>query len=191
MNDRYAKVNYRGKEGFINKAGEEVVRPMYDAIHRYGFSGRRYWAKVMINGKYGMIDSLGKVVVSLKYDNIGHFKHGDQDWSEISIGETFGYMDQEGKVVVPVKLMSFQTMPRRRLHTLFDSKGAYIGDVGPVRKYYISEFRMGYALIIHRKTQKVGAINEELELVLAPEFTQIYIDTDGQLRTLEEVLSGK
>ena len=57
------------KVGVINKMGEIVVEPTYDAIPCLNFL--RYmngFAIVQKNGKYGFIDKKGKEIVSCEYE---------------------------------------------------------------------------------------------------------------------------
>lgn len=56
-------VNKKGKVGFVDKNGAEVIKCAYESA--YPFSGG--YAIVTKSGKSGIIDERGKVVLPLKY----------------------------------------------------------------------------------------------------------------------------
>lgn len=59
-------VNKKGKVGFVDKNGAEVIKCAYESA--YPFSGG--YAIVTKSGKSGIIDERGKVVLPLKYTSI-------------------------------------------------------------------------------------------------------------------------
>lgn len=68
-------VGIRGEGvGFVNKLGEEVVRPQYDEASDF-HKGR---SAVCLNGKYGAINKHGEIVVPLVHDKIGMYT--DKIW---------------------------------------------------------------------------------------------------------------
>ena len=85
-------VEFQGKFGLIDAAGDEVVPCKYDLIGSQGVECkpcfdfglgpmskkvfREGLARVKLNGKWGVIDTIGNEVVSCKYDEIYDFKEG-------------------------------------------------------------------------------------------------------------------
>ena len=61
-----AKVRLKGKYGFVDKTGREVIPLKYDDA--YGLD--KGLATVKLNGKWGMINCLGIEVVPLIFNNI-------------------------------------------------------------------------------------------------------------------------
>lgn len=95
--------NDKGKWGFVDEAGKEVVSCKYDEI--MNFDKGLY--KVSKNHKWGVINDLGKEVYPLKYDAIdifapgvyrlaagGKFKDG------VVMDEKYGFGDPSGKILL-------------------------------------------------------------------------------------------
>lgn len=86
-------VNQKGKVGFSDKEGNEVIKCQYESVSPFtdGIS------IVTKSGKSGMIDVAGNVILPLKYSQI-------TKWNEkfylIKNGKTQGLANREGKIVV-------------------------------------------------------------------------------------------
>lgn len=99
-NDLISIVN-KGKSGFINKAGKEVIPCMFDSYFDEGtdtwISGCSPFVEglsiVKLNGKYGAIDSLGNEVIPYIYDEISDFSEG---LAVAKIADKWGYIDSKG-----------------------------------------------------------------------------------------------
>ncbi|MDR1704189.1 MAG: WG repeat-containing protein [Clostridiales bacterium] len=85
----------KGKHGFINKNGEEIVPPIYD----YASSFNGGFATVQLDDKYGIINSNGEIVVPIIYDSIPFGIHDGLAAAELN-GKS-GYIDKDGNVVIP------------------------------------------------------------------------------------------
>ena len=91
-----AKVRLKGKYGFVDKTGREVIPCMYDSAGV--FSDRL--AKVELNGRWGVIDKTGKEVIPFKYAWAGEFKEG---LAPVQLNGKCGYIDKSGKEICPFK----------------------------------------------------------------------------------------
>lgn len=96
-------VNKKGKVGFVDKNGAEVIKCAYESA--YPFSGG--YAIVTKSGKSGIIDERGKVVLPLKYTSIMPW---NQSLYLIKTGKIQGLASHDGKVVLPTKY-SFISKP--------------------------------------------------------------------------------
>lgn len=96
-------VNKKGKVGFVDKNGAEVIKCAYESA--YPFSGG--YAIVTKSGKSGIIDERGKVVLPLKYTSIMPW---NQSLYLIKTGKIQGLAGHDGKVVLPTKY-SFISKP--------------------------------------------------------------------------------
>lgn len=85
-----------GKWGFIDSAGEWIIKAQYEGVDRF----RDRLCSVKIDGKWGVIDTTGKVVVEPKYDWYVRFNDG---LAAVDIDGKYGYIDKEGKVVIQPK----------------------------------------------------------------------------------------
>jgi len=103
-----AAVQKNSKWGFINRAGEEVVKPQYDEVRdddgyglQKGTSGfNEGLAAVSLNGKWGFIDTTGKVVIKPKYEWAYSFSEG---LAVVTNNGKWGYIDRTGKEVIALK----------------------------------------------------------------------------------------
>ena len=94
--DLKIKVNEKGKVGFVDKSGNEVVKCMYESA--MPFKGNV--AVVTKGGKSGFIDKTGNVVLPLKYEKISSWGKG---MYMIESGKQKGLADKEGNVVLDAK----------------------------------------------------------------------------------------
>ena len=106
--DGRAAVKRKGKWGWVNTLGREVIPPKYSQIknlisgHRnapegssWGFDYHGLCA-VQLNGKWGMINRDGEEVVPLKYDEIGGYWRENEAW--VKLDGVYGIMKPNGKV---------------------------------------------------------------------------------------------
>ncbi len=106
FNDGLALVNLKGKYGYINEAGEEVVPLIYDYSQdfREGRACVSLYAKDKKNllySKFGFINKSGNVVVPIIYEKVYlGFDHG---WALVKLEGKWGYIDTLGKTVLPFK----------------------------------------------------------------------------------------
>ena len=89
-------VNQKGKVGFADLSGNEVIKCKYESAQPF----KDGIAIVSDNGKYGIIDTRGNEVLPLKYNQI-------TDWTKdlflIKDGKKMGLANHSGKVVLEVK----------------------------------------------------------------------------------------
>lgn len=88
-----AKVTLNNKAGFINRAGQLVIKPRFDDAGRFSEG----LAPVEIDGRWGYINKEGKVVIPLKFDWALGFYEGR---ALIMMKDKWGYVDAKGEVVV-------------------------------------------------------------------------------------------
>jgi hypothetical protein len=87
------------KVGVINKMGEIVVEPTYDAVPN--LNSLRYengFAIVQKNGKYGFIDKKGKEIVSCEYEVAEPFS--SEGFSAVKKNGKYGFIDKTGHVII-------------------------------------------------------------------------------------------
>lgn len=85
-----------GKWGFIDSAGEWIIKAQYEAVDHF----ENRLCSVKIDGKWGVIDTTGKVVVEPKYDWYVRFS---DDLAAVKIDGKYGYIDKEGNVAIRPK----------------------------------------------------------------------------------------
>lgn len=83
--------------GFVNRQGEWVVEPKYDAVEVL-VGGR---ARINYGGLWGYLDETGQVVVEPTFDLARRYSEG---MAAVQIGGSWGYLDMSGEVVIPIKL---------------------------------------------------------------------------------------
>jgi hypothetical protein len=87
-------VEQNGKVGFIDKAGKQIIPPIYAAAQPFSEG----LAAVRIKGKYGYIDRSGKMVIPPQFEDAGPFSEGLALIN--SNGNQCGYIDKSGKLVI-------------------------------------------------------------------------------------------
>jgi hypothetical protein len=65
-------VNYKGKYGFIDPTGKQVIPLMY----QNGIGFNEGLASMQKDGKYGFIDKKNNVVIPFQYDGPSYFEKG-------------------------------------------------------------------------------------------------------------------
>lgn len=105
-----ALVKLRGKYGFINKEGEEVVPLKYDSIYcngsfsdiiRYGWADYHILMSVSQNNKWGYINKDGKIVLPIIYDKMETVFYDSKNNRVVKDGK-FGTVDHNGNIVIPL-----------------------------------------------------------------------------------------
>jgi hypothetical protein len=83
--------------GYINKAGETIIAPVYDAAGDFSSGLAPVCMGDYGKRKCGYIDATGKVVIDLKFERANSFSEG---LASVKIGAKFGYIDTTGSVVI-------------------------------------------------------------------------------------------
>lgn len=153
-------VNKKGKVGFVDKSGTEVIKCDYESA--YPFSDG--YAVVTKSGKYGIINEKGETVLPLEYKSI-------VPWNKslylIKKGKLNGLAGHDGKLVLPAKY-SFISKP--------NCYGKALIAVGGKKTAYGTEQYMYNA--------KLGIINDDGSILIAPKYKGIHefaYDTKGIL----------
>ena len=94
--DLKISVNKKGKVGFVDQQGNEVVKCIYDSAMPFNNGS----AIVTKGGKSGLIDATGKVVLPLKYTQISKWIDGIY---VIKNGKTMGLAKIDGTVLLDAK----------------------------------------------------------------------------------------
>lgn len=100
FHDSMSRIEKDGKYGFINKNGNEVIKPIY--LSATSFNDGVSIISINKNGKilYGLIDKKGCYVLEPKYDKITGFKNG---YSWFYLDDKCGVIDNHGKIVIEPK----------------------------------------------------------------------------------------
>lgn len=90
-------VRINNKYGYINKAGEIVIAPMFDFADAFNEG----LAQVSIKGKCAYINSLGTVIIKTPFDyyNCSGFANG---LAQIQVKGSVGYLDKSGQFLWPL-----------------------------------------------------------------------------------------
>ncbi len=87
--------------GFVDKAGNEVVPPIYSDVKISWFNGGSY-AIVQKGSKFGTITKQNAVVIPFEYEAINDFNNGITTAKK---GGKWGVIDTANKVLVPFKMV--------------------------------------------------------------------------------------
>lgn len=89
-----ARVRYRGKWGFIDREGREVVNAQYEDAHDFSEG----LAAVRLYDKWGYVDHRGKLCISLQYEQAQSFS---EDLAAVCYNGYWGYINVQGIWVIP------------------------------------------------------------------------------------------
>src|SRR5450830_1605932 len=92
-----ARVELKGKYGYINTQGKMVTPIIYDQVYDFSDNDGGL-AEVELKGKWGYINTQGKMVTPIIYDEIDSFSNG---LAPVKLKGKWGYINNKGKMVIP------------------------------------------------------------------------------------------
>ncbi len=177
-----ACVKINGKYGYINKAGEIVIKPEYDTIG-YFYSGISFQLK---NNLYGAIDTSGKVIIPFEYEELST---GTEEYITAKKNGMYGCIDYNNEVIIdftspmPIQLNSYS-----QDHTIAivcnESLSQGIVDIktgykSPVIYSSIEPWFNDSKTITTSSGSKYGFINLDTQTEIEPQFSNGLYFNDG------------
>jgi len=98
FSDGLARINMKGREGFIDTSGNIVIEPKLSVLSNFS---EGLAPIILSEGGIGFIDKTGKIVIKTKFPLAGDFKNGlafVHDSLETT-SSRYGYIDKVGKIV--------------------------------------------------------------------------------------------
>ncbi len=89
-----SKVKKNGKTGYVNKAGEEVIKPQYDE----GLTFNEGYTAVRMDTKWMYFDSTGRQLTEAIYEDAYGFKDG---LATVAKNGLYGFINTSGGVAIP------------------------------------------------------------------------------------------
>ncbi len=83
-----------GKWGFVDKVGQQVVTPQYDAVRWLDDAGL---AAVKVGAQWGFIDKTGRLMIEPQYDDVGWFV---RELAPASSNGQWGFIDTKGQWMI-------------------------------------------------------------------------------------------
>lgn len=123
--EELACVKREGKVGFINRKGEEVIKPSYDDAGNFS-NGH---VSVLKDQKVGVINKSGEVVIPFDYEDIGAFSDGVTFYKKSGM---YGLMDTTGKKITEPTFEGLGNVSEGLLAFLKDKKIGFINTKGEV-----------------------------------------------------------
>lgn len=165
-----AAIEQNNKWGIINQSGELILSPQFDTIGKLNDNGLTI---VRVDANFGLIDETGKIIAEPKYEDILLSETGQLAW----IGKQGVYqkINKMGEVVfqqnIP-QITQYHTdsdllvAQRDAIFFLYDGKGNLLSD-----KYDFYHI-LDNGLILIMEKGRVGFLNTDAKLVIAPQFTE-------------------
>ena len=107
-----APVQVNGKCGYIDEAGQMVIKPQFDDISYRGY-GENGLAKAKINGKWGYIDEAGQMVIAPQFESADSFD--TNGLASVKENGKWGYIDEAGQMVIAPQFESAEFFDRNGL----------------------------------------------------------------------------
>ena len=128
----WALVRLRGKYGFIDKSGDEVIPLQFDDV-RYGQKEKKPWTKhvpyisVCINNKWGYMNATGDIVIPLIYDEVQEVVFEDDSLIRCLKDGKYGCIDVQGHTIIPFEYDEMQEYDgfQHNLPTIVKKNGKY------------------------------------------------------------------
>lgn len=102
-----AQIQENGKYGYINTAGQVIIKPEFDYMFDFSFDGR---ARVRKSGKWGMIDISGQWLIKAAFDELGLVS--DQELVAASVNRKWGVINTKGQWVIEPKFDYRLSLPK-------------------------------------------------------------------------------
>lgn len=116
----FSTENEKGKWGFVDSAGQEVIPFVYDKADCF-YMG---YSSVAKNGKTGLIDMNGKVVVPIMYDN--ELIYFEEDLALVVKDDLYGFVDKNGHVSIPLIYEDAKDFKDGKAEVMKDGEWIYI-----------------------------------------------------------------
>ncbi len=161
VGSRSADGVFKGKFGFVDPAGREVIELRFDDADDFFEKFARVGTKNHATGemRYGFIDQWGKEIVPPTFESAGNFS---ESLAAVKFQGKWGYIDRQSATVVPFNFDEasrfsgglaavrigdkYGYVDRRgaiRIGAIFDAAGEFSSGKAPVRKdgraYYIND----------------------------------------------------
>jgi hypothetical protein len=150
----------KGKYGFINTNGEQVIKPVFHRVRQFseGLAAVR-----PENGDWGFINTDGKYVIEPQFEDITPFKYG---YAQVNMWKVKHYINKMGEVLLnpPVKYFKEGLAP-------VNLGSPYKGEWG-----YVDEH---YRFVIEPQFQEALEFSEGLAAVKDTNGNWGYIDRTG------------
>lgn len=151
--------------GFIDKAGNVVVKPKFDAADHF-LEGR---APVKTQDKWGFIDKSGEIVIEPKFDIAYPFNGG---LAAVKIEGKYGFIDKAGKMVMEPMFDRAIQFSEGLASVRIEGKYGFIDKTGKVvidpKFHRPSFFKEGLADV--KIEGKYGFIDKTGKMVIEPKF---------------------
>jgi hypothetical protein len=131
-----AAVYYKGKFGYINKSGAEIIMPLYDYANKF----KENYAFVAMARDYvtyvpdwAFIDTNGRKITEFKYQGVNDFSEG---LAAVKWGDKWGYIDYRDTVVIPNKF-SFASPFVNGLAFVYDKENSKFGYINKTGEFLV------------------------------------------------------
>lgn len=164
--DEYLIVRYNGKCGIIDRKGELVVYPKYEALEHLDNSS---YFKASNGFYHGVIDASGRIIVPIEYDYIGRMR---EDIIVARKDGVYGCFDKSGRNIVPFEYQEIKEYVGGMARICEKGRYGFIDKDGEkiVSPYYdaVENFSEGCAKVVAKGkagfvklNQDSGSVKEE------------------------------
>ncbi len=181
-----AGVYIKGKWGFVDKTGNQVIPPIFDEILNF----RQDYAAARVGMRWGFINKKGNFVINPNFEGARNFSDG---LAPVKKGELWGCIDEKGKLVIDysfedIKMFNNGLAPAKRTGKwgFIDKKGKFILD-----RIWLDawEFSEDLAAVMNLENQW-GYINRKGKFVIEAQFDNAGSFSDGLAPVMDDTKWG-
>ncbi|MBN1365082.1 MAG: WG repeat-containing protein [Syntrophaceae bacterium] len=176
--------------GYVNKAGQVVIAPIFDIAEF--FQGRL--ARVRIDRKWGVIDKTGRFVIAPQYEEMGPFRDG---LACVQKNGKTGFINESGKIIVPIENYNLMSEFKNGVAIILKERNGDRFFIDKNGNYITEDQFCEAAQCSYRKTprsmqkdKKWGLVNAKNEFILQPQYDHIYKEKDGLFLVKKEERYG-
>lgn len=131
-NDYRYVIEVNGKYGYINRKGEEVIKPQYDYAGEFSEGLAPVCNKIDDNDNQecGYVDIKGKLQIPLKYASAEPFSDG---FGLIQMNTKYGFVNKSGKLVIKPGYIEAQSFSEGLAAVKIGNKWGFIDKDGNIR----------------------------------------------------------
>ena len=176
--------------GFIDTKGKSILKPIYD----YGIEVINEGQHIIVNKneKFALFNIKGKQITDFVYDRLRGSYH--QNLIAFSIKDKWGYINEKGETIIKPLFDYANPFDDNHARVVLDKKdyliskkgekftGLLVDQIGSYQYSFNNDHKLldvNSKMYYVKKDNKIGLVNDELEVVVEPSYDEISNFNEG------------